>query len=733
MTERVQIGNLQVSKALLAFLNEDVLPETGVSSQQFWRGLEGIITDLGPKNKELILKRDKLQAQIDAWHEARKGEPHNIVDYKEFLKKIGYILPEGDPFVIGTSNLDDEISAVAGPQLVVPVSNARYALNAANARWGSLYDALYGTDVISDELRAAGSGGYNPERGQKVIDYAMQFLDETFPLKEGSHQEVVEYRLGKLNGNLELTACFGSKIETVLKNPSQFVGYVGESADSFTALVLKNNGLHVEIQIDPDHVVGRQHPAGIKDVLVESALTAIQDFEDSVAAVDDRDKVACYRNWLGLMNGDLEERFEKNGATVKRKLSSDRKYTSTAGIEKVLHGRSLLLVRNVGHLMTTDAVLDKNSEEIPETFLDAFVTTLCAMHDLLGNSSVKNSRTGSIYIVKPKMHGPEEVEFSIELFDRVEQALGLAPNTLKVGIMDEERRTTVNLKECIRAARDRVFFINTGFLDRTGDEIHTSMCAGAFLPKNELKNKPWIKAYEKWNVSIGLECGFKGRAQIGKGMWAMPDEMKKMIQEKSQHVLAGASCAWVPSPTAATLHSLHYHKHRTAEIQQGLEALNRPLIDDILSIPLMENMSLSETDIEKELENNAQGILGYVVRWIIQGIGCSKVPDINNVGLMEDRATLRISSQHIANWIKHGICTKEQVIQVLERMVTIVDEQNSDDAEYIGMSSDIKNSIAFQAACDLIFDGVNQPSGYTEPLLHQHRRNLKANLETATN
>jgi len=717
MTNRIQRGDLQVSEELDKLISEKVCVNIDVKPEQFWDSFNEIVKEFTPRNKALLAEREELQTKIDNWH--KENKEFNKEAYKSFLKEIGYWVDTNEDFEIETTNVDAEISTIAGAQLVVPVMNARFALNAANARWGSLYDALYGTDMISEDDGAERGGAYNPVRGDKVIEFSKNFMNENFPLSSGTYQEIAAFQIA--DGKLEITLKDQSKV--TLADDEKFVGYSGD-LENPKGILMKNNNLHVEVQIDREDAVGKDDLAGIKDILVESAVTTIQDCEDSVAAVDGEDKATVYSNWLGLMQGNLEETFDKGGKAMTRKLNPDRDYSKPDGKAFTLPGRSTMLVRNVGHLMTTPAILDADGNEIFEGIMDAMFTITIAKHDLLSNGTFKNSRTGSIYIVKPKMHGPKEVQLTCDLFAAVEKAVGLAPLTAKVGIMDEERRTTINLKECIKVAKDRVIFINTGFLDRTGDEIHTSMEAGPMIRKAQMKQEPWILAYEDWNVDKGLQTGFKGKAQIGKGMWAMPDEMLGMYENKTVHPKAGANCAWVPSPTAATLHALHYHQISVPGVQEDLQKRKEANMDEILEIPLLKE-DLSAEEIQAELDNNAQGILGYVVRWIDQGVGCSKVPDINNVGLMEDRATCRISSQHIANWLHHGLCDETQVLETMKKMAIVVDEQNSGDPEYENMAPNYDGD-AFQAACDLVLKGRVQPSGYTEPILHAQRLVKKA-------
>ncbi|PPA70322.1 malate synthase G [Jeotgalibacillus proteolyticus] len=722
MENYINIHDLKVASVLYEFINSEALPESGIDQEEFWAGFSEIVRDFTPRNKELLAIREEIQTKINAWH--LENKEFTFDSYKSFLEEIGYLEPVTEDFNITSDRVDDEIAVQAGPQLVVPVNNDRYAINAANARWSSLYDALYGTDAISDEGGAEAGSEYNPVRGERVIEFARNFLDQSAPLKAASHKEAVQYLVK--DGKLAVKLSSGE--EVALEDGEKFLGYQGEQENP-SAVLLKNNGLHFEIQIDRNHPIGKTDDAGVKDILMEAAITTIMDCEDSVTAVDAEDKVLVYRNWLGLMRGDLTATFSKNNKTVSRTLNPDRSYTSPDGGELTLSGRSLLFTRNVGHLMSNNAILDENGEEVQEGIMDAVVTSLIGMHTLLRNGKYQNTKKGSIYIVKPKMHGSKEVAFANELFDRVEDLLRLNRNTLKIGVMDEERRTSLNLKNCIREVKDRVVFINTGFLDRTGDEMHTSMEAGAMIRKNEMKSSTWLAGYEKSNVTTGLSSGFKGRAQIGKGMWAMPDMMNEMMQQKIGHLKAGANTAWVPSPTAATLHALHYHQLNVTTVQDELASQNVDYRDDILQIPVEKNPQWTAEEIQEELDNNAQGILGYVVRWVEQGIGCSKVPDISNVELMEDRATLRISSQHMANWLHQGICTKEQAEETLQRMAKVVDEQNAGDPNYLPMAADYENSVAFQAAKELVFEGYAQPSGYTEPILH--RRRLEAKVKYA--
>ncbi len=710
------VNNLKVSDELLSFVNDELLKETSISPEKFWQGFDNIVHELSPLNKKLIEKREILQKKIDDWHIKNRGAEIKIEEYKKFLKEIDYLKDEGSDFKIETSNVDDEIAQIAGPQLVVPIMNARYTLNAANARWVSLYDSLYGTNIIESE--EGGSERYDPNRGQEVIKYVREFFDKCIPIQGTSWKNIAALKI--INKELVI---FKDDYEYKLKDKSKFVGHRGD-ANKPEAVIIKNNNLHFEIIINPKAFSAAHDIAGISDVIAESAVSTICDNEDSVAAVDAEDKVACYRNWLGLMKGNLKIQFEKNGKNLERKLNPDRSYISKEGIGLKLHGRSLLLIRNVGHLMTNSSIILKDGNEIPEGIMDAFLTTACALHDL---KKKRNSRKGSVYIVKPKMHGPEETKFTDLIFSKVEELFGLEKYTCKIGIMDEERRTSANLKECIRTLKNRVFFINTGFLDRTGDEMHTSMEAGPMIKKGEMKSSKWISAYENNNVDIGLKCGFSGKAQIGKGMWAMPDKMKEMIDEKINHLKAGANCAWVPSPTAASLHALHYHQINIFDEQKKIQTREQAKINDLLEIPIADRPNWSVDEINSEISNSAQTLLGYVVRWIDQGVGCSKVPDINNVGLMEDRATLRISSQHIANWIHHGVTTKIQVLEIMKEMAKIVDKQNENDKNYEKMSDNYEKSIAFKTACDLIFKGKEQPSGYTEPLLHLNRILKKSN------
>ena len=721
----LQEGWLKIDHELHQFVNTELCPQSGINPINFWAALATIVDQFGAENSRLLARRGVLQAQIDNWFiERGPGQP-TAREHREFLEEIGYLVPDGPDFSVNTSNIDPEIASIAGPQLVVPADNARYALNAANARWGSLYDALYGTDAISDRPDPGRDGIYNPERGALVVKRVADFLDEAFPLASGSHADVREYRLLKLANGLELRARIGAGDETNLRDATAIAGYQG-TPEAPTAILLRHNQLHVEMQIDRDHPIGATHPAGLKDVLLESAISAIQDCEDSVATVDASDKLVVYRNWLGLMRGDLEASFDKNGRPQTRQLAPDRDYQAADGGAFSLPGRSLMMVRNVGMHLYTDAVLTSDDQPIPEGFLDALVTVLAAKHDLLGNGRYRNSRSGSIYVVKPKLHGPEEVAFTCRVFAAIERMLSIEPGTVKLGIMDEERRTSLNLRECIRAAAERIFFVNTGFLDRTADELHTMMNAGAALPKPDIKRAAWIEAYEQGNVDIALAAGMAGHAQIGKGMWAEPDEMAAMLATKAQHPLAGATTAWVPSPTAATLHALHYHQVNVSARQQALRQQPPANRDALLTMPLMENRKLSAAEIQQELDNNAQGILGYVVRWVELGMGCSKVPDIHDIGLMEDRATLRISSQHIANWLRAGIVCRSQVTETFRRMAAVVDQQNANVPNYRPMAGSFDQSLGFQAALDLVFTGCDQPNGYTEAVLQRRRRQFKA-------
>ena len=711
-TDYINVKNSKVHQALYNFVNLEVLPNLKISGEEFWNSFIESANELSPENRKLLKKRDEIQKKLDDWYKL-KNSKINLEEYKKFLHEIDYLVEEKEDFKIETSNVDDEIAKIAGPQLVVPIDNARYAINAANARWGSMYDALYGSDIIDDKNGCDKLKVYNPKRGEKVINEGREFLDQYFSLENASWKNVKSF----IKNKSDLKIILEDKKETYLINKKQFIGYTGNK-ENLDTIILKNNNLHIEIKTDAYHPIGKLDKANICDIISESAISTIMDLEDSVAAVDADDKVKCYRNWLGIMMGTLETKMQKNGKSFVRKLNPDKEYFDKEDNKKYLHGRSLLLIRNVGHLMTSSAIILDDGSEVPEGIMDAFITVLCAVHDF---KLKKNSRKNSVYIVKPKMHGPEEVAFADKIFSRVENVLKLNPNTIKMGIMDEERRTTVNLKECIRNAKKRIVFINTGFLDRTGDEMHTSFEAGPMIFKGDMKKSSWLNTYEDWNVDIGLECGFSGKAQIGKGMWAMPDKMKDMLQQKIGHPKAGANCAWVPSPTAATLHVIHYHQVNVFDQQKKLVSRKKANIDNILTIPIADRPNWSSADIAKEIENNCQGILGYVVRWIDQGVGCSKVPDINNVGLMEDRATLRISSQHIANWLYHEVCTKEQVIEAMKKMAKVVDNQNSKDQNYVAMQDDFDNSIAFKTACELVFEGKVQPSGYTEPILHKKR------------
>ena len=715
-TDYINVKNSKVHQTLYNFVNLEVLPNLKISEKEFWNSFIVSANELSPENRKLLKKRDEIQKKLDDWYKL-KNSKINLEEYKKFLHEIDYLVEEKENFKIETSNVDDEIAKIAGPQLVVPVDNARYAINAANARWGSMYDALYGSDIIDEKNGCEKSKVYNPKRGLEVISKCREFLDQNFSLEDASWKNIKRF----IKNKSDLKIILEDKKETHLINKRQFIGYTGNKENPDT-IILKNNNLHIEIKIDANHLIGKSDKANICDIVSESAISTIMDLEDSVTAVDADDKVKCYRNWLGIMMGTLETKMKKNGKSFVRKLNPDKEYFDKEDNKKYLHGRSLLLIRNVGHLMTSSAIILDDGSEIPEGIMDAFITVLCAVHDF---KLKKNSRKNSVYIVKPKMHGPEEVAFTDKIFSNVENVLKLEQNTIKMGIMDEERRTTVNLKECIRKAKKRIVFINTGFLDRTGDEMHTSFEAGPMIFKGEMKKSSWLNTYEDWNVDLGLECGFSGKAQIGKGMWAMPDKMKDMMEQKIGHPKAGANCAWVPSPTAATLHSIHYHQVNVFDQQKKLVSRKRANLDNILTIPIADRPNWSTEDIRKEIENNCQGILGYVVRWVDQGVGCSKVPDINNVGLMEDRATLRISSQHIANWLYHEICTKEQVIEAMKKMAKVVDNQNSKDRNYVAISNNFDNSIAFKAACELVFEGKLQPSGYTEPILHKKRLEKK--------